>query len=175
MERYGTRMRSTFYYGPWQCNGNFMGQCQRECAAQGRVLKGCMWLADIKYDFQAQTMFLPLPIQAGSRYAIWHCCCDFVPLKTADKEVLRRQWEGATKSIRRRFAEEYGDWPSTGGANWPGHHVRDLKHGGHPTDLGNIFPAQPEIHAVFTKQYPACYAGMAPWNTPGPALPYKDW
>jgi hypothetical protein len=127
-----------------------------------------MWLADIKYDWQAPLM----PLKAGSRYALWHCCCDFPELMSSAGP--RKKWESAIKSLRRKFAEEFGEWPSTGGINWPGHHIHDLKHGGNPTDLGNVFPVRPDIHDVFNRQYPACYAGQAPWNTVGPDLPYRD-
>jgi hypothetical protein len=164
-------LKATFYYGPWQCNRRWMASCQRECAEQGRMLKGCMWLADIKYDWRGPSM----PIQAGSRYALWHCCCDFPKLKPADKEPLRKQWENGRAGLRRKFSEIYGEWPMSGGDNWPGHHIHDLWHGGAPTDLENIIPVQPDIHDVFTKQYPQCYAGSAPWNTVGPDLPYQDW
>lgn len=50
----------------------------------------------------------------------------------------------------------------------------DLQHGGDPTDLANIMPAEPDVHDVFNLQYPQCYAGAAPWNTVGPYLPYTD-
>jgi hypothetical protein len=174
MERYGTSLKSTFYYGPWQCNRNFMSQCQRECTAQGRTLKGCMWLADIKYDFRGQTLLLPIPIQAGSRYAIWHCCCDFPTLSKAQNKALRDEWNARREAIRRQFAREYGDWPSSGGKYWPGHHIQDLWHSGAPVDLANILPTRPDIHDAFGRQYPGCYAGQAPWNTVGPELPYTD-
>jgi len=60
------------------------------------------------------------------------------------------------------------------GKAFPGHHVRDLQHGGDPVDPNNIIPAQPDVHEVFNEQYPACYDGKAPWNTVGPNLPYTD-
>jgi hypothetical protein len=164
----GSTLRATFYYGPWQCNQRWMDSCLRECAAQGHVLMGCMWLADIKYDWQAPMM----PVKAGSRYALWHCCCDFPELTSSAGP--RKKWENAVKSLRRKFAEEFGEWPNTGGVNWPGHHIHDLKHGGNPTDLGNVFPVPPDVHDVFSRQYPACYEGQAPWNTVGPDLPYRD-
>lgn len=166
----GSNLKATFYYGPWQCNRRWMASCQLECAEQGRTLKGCMWLADIKYDWKGAVM----PIQAGSRYALWHCCCDFIPLTKEEKKPLREQWEARMDSLRKRWGDIYGEWPKTGGVNWPGHHIRDLHHGGHPTDLGNIVPVRPDIHAVLNKQYPACYQGSAPWNSVGPDLPYTD-
>ena len=46
----GSTLKATFYYGPWQCNRRWMTSCQRECAEQSLTLRGCMWLADIKYD-----------------------------------------------------------------------------------------------------------------------------
>jgi len=41
-------------------------------------------------------------------------------------------------------------------------------------DPNNVFPARPDVHDLYNKAYPACYAGQAPWNAPGPQLPYKD-
>ncbi|WP_331119503.1 hypothetical protein [Archangium sp.] len=41
-------------------------------------------------------------------------------------------------------------------------------------DPNNVFPAEPFVHDIYTKAYPACYAGQAPWNTVGPNLPYTD-
>ncbi|WP_233261878.1 hypothetical protein [Vitiosangium sp. GDMCC 1.1324] len=58
--------------------------------------------------------------------------------------------------------------------SWPGHHIRDLKHGGNPVDLSNIFPAKPSVHDIYNRAYPACYGGQPPWNTVGPNLPYTD-
>jgi hypothetical protein len=129
-----------------------------------------MWLADIKYDWQGPVM----PLTAGSRYALFHCCCDFPTLKPADKEPLRKRWENAREGLRRKFAEVYGEWPKSGKTHWPGHHIHDLWHGGNPTDLGNIVPVRSDIHEVFNNEYPQCYAGGAPWNTVGPDLPYMD-
>jgi hypothetical protein len=169
-DAYGSGLRATLYYGPWQCNRKWMDSCQRECAEEGHALKGCMWLVDIKYDWQAPAM----PIQAGSRYALWHCCCAYPTLAPAEKKPLRDQWESKMDSLRKKWSEIYGDWPKTGGSNWPGHHIRDLSHGGDPTDLGNIVPVRSDIHGVLNKQYPQCYAGGSPWNAVGPDLPYTD-
>jgi hypothetical protein len=166
----GSALRATFYYGPWQCNERWMTSCRRECAEQGLQLMGCMWLADIKYDWQAPVM----PVKAGSRYALWHCCCSYGVLSKPDKDALRKQWVRSRDSIRREWSRIYGDWPSTGGTKWPGHHMRDLHHGGNPVDLGNIFPTPPDVHDVFNLEYPTCYQGSPPWNTVGPDLPYRD-
>ena len=169
-DAYGSNLRATLYYGPWQCNQRWMQSCQRECAEQGHTLKGCMWLVDIKYDWQAPVM----PIKAGSRYALWHCCCDFPTLPSAENKALRDQWNARRESLRNIWAKIFGDWPKSGTQNWPGHHIRDLHHGGVPTDLGNIVPAPPDIHGMFNEQYPQCYAGGAPWDKVGPDLPYVD-
>lgn len=131
----GGRMKTTLFYGPWQCRQEFMNQCQRECAGHGYPLMGCMWLADLKLDWQGSLFLLPVPTEAGSRYGIYHCCCKF-PTRTKAE--------------------------------------RDLWHGGDPLDPNNIFPVQPDVHDVYTEQYPACYGGTAPWNTVGPNLPYTD-
>lgn len=164
----GSNLRATFYYGPWQCNQRWMDSCQRECAEEGHALKGCMWLADIKYDWQAPVM----PFKAGSRYALWHCCCSYPEI--ASSAGPRKKWESARESLRRKWSEIYGDWPQSGGVKWSGHHMHDLKHGGDPIDLGNIVPAPPGVHEVFNEQYPICYAGGGPWNAVGPDLPYRD-
>jgi hypothetical protein len=85
----GSSLRVTFYYGPWQCNRRWMTSCERECAAEGYALMGCMWLADIKYDWQAPVM----PIKAGSRYALWHCCCNYLmPAPTSTHGVFNKQY-----------------------------------------------------------------------------------
>lgn len=47
----GRRWKAAFYYGPWQCNRRWMDSCRMECAGQGYALKGCMWLADMKMDW----------------------------------------------------------------------------------------------------------------------------
>lgn len=166
----GSSLKATLYYGPWQCNQRWMTACQRECAEEGRTLKGCMWLVDIKYDWQGAVM----PAKAGSRYALWNCCCDSVPLPKAQRELLRDQWDARRESLRQQWAKVFGEWPQSGGSNYPGHHIRDLLHGGAPTELGNLVPVRPDIHSVFNKQYPICYAGGSPWNTVGPDLPYRD-
>lgn len=165
------RFKATFFYGPWQCNQRWMDSCQRECTEKGYALKGCIWLADIKYDYEGRIL---TPVEAGTRYALWHCCCDSPTMLPKDKEPLRKKWENAKKTVRKRWAKIYGDWPKTGTLNWPGHHMDDLQHGGDPTDLANIMPAEPDVHDVFNLQYPQCYAGAAPWNTVGPDLPYTD-
>lgn len=32
-----------------------MTYCERQCAAEGYPLKGCMWLADLKLDWEGTT------------------------------------------------------------------------------------------------------------------------
>jgi hypothetical protein len=147
-----------------------MESCRVECAEEGHTLMGCMWLVDIKYDWQGAVM----PLKAGSRYALFHCCCDYTPFSAAANEALRKQWNAQRKTLRQRWAEVFGAWPTARGINYPGHHIRDLGHGGAPTDLGNIVPVHPDIHEVFNAQYPACYQGSSPWNSVGPDLPYRD-
>jgi hypothetical protein len=170
----GGRMKTTLYYGPWQCRREFMNQCQLECAQQNYKLKGCMWLADIKLDWEGSLIALPLPVEAGSRYGIYHCCCNYPPLPPAKKEVERKRWDRIRTSFRKDWSERFGQWPDEKGKAFPGHHVRDLQHGGDPVDPNNILPAQPDVHVVFNEQYPACYDGQAPWNTVGADLPYTD-
>jgi hypothetical protein len=79
---------------------------------------------------------------------------------------------GAVGSFKPTF---FGNWPLEDGKSWPGHHIRDLLHGGDPTDAENILPAPQGTHDLFNKAYPACYAGVPPWNTVGPHLPYLDY
>ncbi|WP_224362323.1 hypothetical protein [Hyalangium versicolor] len=44
--------KPTFFYGPWQCNQKFMDHCTAQCAAEGYKRMGCIWLADLKLDWQ---------------------------------------------------------------------------------------------------------------------------
>ncbi|WP_240359963.1 hypothetical protein [Pyxidicoccus caerfyrddinensis] len=46
----GGTVKTVIYYGPWQCNAEYMNRCQRRCASEGHTLKGCIWLADVKGD-----------------------------------------------------------------------------------------------------------------------------
>ena len=169
----GGRMKTTLYYGPWQCRREFINQCQMECGASYK-LKGCMWLADIKLDWVGSLVLLPLPVKAGSRYGIYHCCCDYPELSPGDNAARRKEWDRIRKSYRDDWSKKFGEWPGTGGKSWPGHHIRDLQHGGDPVDPNNIIPAEPVVHDIYNRAYPACYAGQAPWNTVGPNLPYTD-
>jgi hypothetical protein len=170
----GGRMKTTLFYGPWQCRREFMNGCQRECASEGHTLKGCMWLADLKFDWEGRLVVLPVPVKAGSRYGIYHCCCNYSELSKEENETQRDIWDAFRASFRDDWSKKFGQWPFENGENWPGHHVRDLKHGGNPVDRNNIIPAQPGVHKVYTKAYPACYGGQSPWNTVGPDLPYTD-
>ncbi|KFA91301.1 hypothetical protein Q664_22935 [Archangium violaceum Cb vi76] len=170
----GGQMKTTLFYGPWQCRRQFVNQCQMECAKESHTLMGCIWLADIKLDWVGSLIVLPVPVKAGSRYGIYHCCCNYPTLPKAVKEVERKRWEKIRDSFRDGWSKKFGEWPVDGGISWPGHHIRDLWHGGNPVDPNNIIPVQPSIHDEFTRAYPACYAGQAPWNTVGPDLPYSD-
>ncbi|WP_434300224.1 hypothetical protein [Corallococcus exiguus] len=167
----GGQLRTTIYYGPWQCSTAFMSRCESKCAAQGLPLMGCMWLADIKGDWQGRYLFMPA--EAGGRLAITHCCCDYP--KVSDGEWRRKTWQSAREGFRRKWSSEFGEWPKTGGGeNWAGHHIFDLAHGGPPTAGGNVIPVPGDVHTVFTNEYPACYAPGGKWLTPGPERPYAD-
>lgn len=170
----GGRMKTTLFYGPWQCRREFMRTCQRECVQQGHQLMGCIWLADIKLDWEGRLVIPPFPVKAGGRYGIFYCCCDYPKLPKATKELGRRRWDNIRKSFREKWRKKFGEWPAEGESFWPGHHIRDLWHGGDPVDPNNILPVHPGVHKVFNDQYPACYDGKAPWNTVGPNLPYTD-
>jgi hypothetical protein len=128
-----------------------------------------MWLADLKLEWQGA-----LRIQAGGRYAITHCCCNYPTSTPAETAALREQWNDVRTSFRQDWSRKFGGWPLEKGKHWPGHHIRDLGHGGHPTDPNNVLPTPPSIHDVFSDAYPVCYAGGAPWNMVGPELPYTD-
>ncbi len=170
----GGRMKTTLFYGPWQCRREFMRTCQRECVQQGHQLMGCMWLADIKLDWEGRLVIPPLPVKAGSRFGIFHCCCDYTTLPKAVKETERKRWDNIRESFREEWSKRFGKWPAEGDNFWPGHHIWDLSHGGNPVDPNNILPVPPDVHGEFGRKYPACYAGRAPWNTVGPNLPYTD-
>lgn len=169
----GGQWKAAFYYGPWQCNRRWMDSCRMECAGQGYALKGCMWLADMKLDWKGQIV-PPVRVDSGGRLAIYHCCCDYPQVSPMQNRALREQWKNQTKTLRKRWGEKFGEWPKSGEDHWPGHHLRDLFHGGDPTDLNNILPTPKGTHGVFNEQYPICYAGGSPWNTVGPDLPYSD-
>ncbi|ATB31172.1 hypothetical protein [Melittangium boletus] len=170
----GGRMKTTLYYGPWQCRREFMNGCQKQCASEGHPLKGCMWLADLKFDWEGRLILLPVSVKAGSRYGIHHCCCDYPELSPVDNATRRKQWEKFRESYREGWSKKFGAWPEESEVSWPGHHIRDLKHGGNPVDPNNLFPAKPSVHDLYNRAYPACYSGQSPWNTVGPDLPYTD-
>lgn len=167
----GGTVRFALYYGPWSCSAGQYARCERRCAAEGHVpLLGCIWLADIKGDWTGR--WAALPAEAGGRLAITHCCCSFPETKSAN---LRRAWNNARKGYRNEWAREFGEWPKVpGGDMWPGHHIRDLMHGGHPTARDNVLPVPPAVHEVINEAYPACYASEARWRTIGPDRPYAD-
>lgn len=167
-------MKTTLFYGPWQCRREFMRSCQAQCTRAGHPLRGCLWLADLKFDWEGQVLVLPVPVSAGSRYGIFHCCYDHPTLPKATKEAARKNWDRIRDSFREDWSKRFGQWPSEAGTSWPGHHIWDLWHDGDPVDPNNIIPVQPHIHEDFNRAYPACYSGQAPWNTPGADLPYRD-
>lgn len=99
-------------------------------------------------------------------------CCAYP--EVGDAEAVRRVWNNARRGFRRQWGEEFGAWPQTQGANWPGHHIHDLLHGGHPTAPSNILPVPPAVHQVINEAYPACYRRGGQWSTVGPDRPYVD-
>lgn len=167
----GGTVKTVIYYGPWQCNAEYMNRCQRRCASEGHTLKGCIWLADVKGDWQGRFAFLPA--EAGGRLALTHCCCDYPTV--SDTQARRDIWKNARDGFRNEWAREFGAWPKSGsGDHWPGHHIFDLWHGGDPTAPGNVLPVPTEVHKVINDAYPACYAGGSQWSNVGFDRPYVD-
>ncbi|NVJ04087.1 hypothetical protein HUW63_02360 [Myxococcus sp. AM001] len=167
----GGTVQTTIYYGPWLCNAALLARCARRCVAEGHVpLLGCIWLADIKGDWQGR--FMALPAAAGGRLAVTHCCCDY-PTVT-DLQRRRSTWNNARPGFRETWGREFGAWPQSGGRNWPGHHIFDLLHGGHPTAPANVLPVPQLVHDVFNGAYPACYSRGGRWSAAGPDRPYVD-
>jgi hypothetical protein len=164
----GGRMKTTFFYGPWPCRREFMNRCQLECVGKSYPLKGCMWLADLGFEWEGSLFLLPVPVEAGSRYG------SYTELSKQETRAQRDKWESRRNTFRQEWSKKFGEWPAETGKAWPGHHVRDLKHGGDPVDPNNVFPAQPSVHDVYTREYPGCYDGQAPWNKVGTDLPYTD-
>lgn len=148
--------------------------CQKECVGRGHRLMGCIWLADIKMEWEGALVVPPVPVESGGRLAITHCCCNYPALMPKETEELRRQWKNAREPFREEWGKKFGAWPTEGGKFWPGHQIHDLGHGGHPTDPNNILPTSPEVHDVFSKAYPGCYEGVAPWRRAGSYWPYTD-
>lgn len=164
-------LRKTLYYGPWRCRQVWLDECQSKCAARKLASMGCIWVADIKTELHAVDGIIP--VEAGGRLAVTHCCCDY-PLAT-DLEKRRSQWDNSRERYRRRWIDEYGAWPTTGtGDNWPGHHVFDLRHGGEPAVFGEVIPVPPDTHSLINSAYPQCYSGKGGWNIAGPDWPYSE-
>lgn len=63
-----------------------MRYCENSCAGKGHTLQGCIWLADVKMDFEGTV------IRTGGRYGITHCCCNYTPTSPAQTDALRRRW-----------------------------------------------------------------------------------
>ena len=167
----GGTIQTTIYYGPWQCSAAWMARCERQCASQRHALMGCIWLADIKGEWQGRFAFLPA--EAGGRLALTHCCCDYPTV--SDVQARRDVWKSAREGFRNTWSREFGAWPKpNGGEHWPGHHIFDLWHGGNPTAPSNVIPVPPEVHKVINDAYPACYAGGTQWSTVGVDRPYVD-
>jgi len=165
----GTR-RTTIYYGPWQCTAAWLEECSGKCAGQGAQSLGCIWIADIKFDWEREVG--PVPIAGGGRLAITHCCCNYATVSAKDG---REQWERGREGFRKGWSDEFGPWPKDAtGDSWPGHHIRDLQHGGLPLGPDNVLPTPLDVHSVLTRQYGLCYAGGSRWAQPGPAKPYAD-
>jgi hypothetical protein len=44
-----------------------MRYCRDKCGSSGHALQGCMWVADLKMDFDG------FVLDTGTRYAFMHC------------------------------------------------------------------------------------------------------
>jgi hypothetical protein len=158
----GGQFRTVIYYGPWSCRAEQMRYCQAQCGGSGHALQGCMWLADLKMDFGG------FVLNAGTRYAFTHCCCNYSALSPAATQAARSQWDNIRVNFRNRWAERFGAWPAdANGMPWQGHHVHDLWHGGIPTDWNNILPMPDDIHRTLCRLYNQCYANGRPEYHPG--------
>lgn len=77
--------------------------------------------------------------------------------------------------FRRQWANRFGTWPTdTTGTPYEGHHVRDLWHGGNPTDWDNIIPFPQDLHQQLPAAYKQCYANNPPWTRTGVDYPYGE-
>ncbi|RKH50020.1 hypothetical protein D7V93_31085 [Corallococcus llansteffanensis] len=165
----GGQFRTVIYYGPWQCSAQLMNYCQEKCAGSGHVLQGCMWLADVKMDFQGTL------VRAGSRFGMTRCCCNYATLTPGQNAASRDRWDNIREGFRNRWAERFGAWPGeANGKPYQGHHIRDLKHGGNPTDWDNIIPFPKDIHDTLNGLYNQCYANEPPWTSTGVDYPYGE-
>ncbi|WP_253895012.1 MULTISPECIES: hypothetical protein [Corallococcus] len=165
----GGQFRTVIHYGPWQCSSQLMTYCQEKCAGSGHVLQGCMWLADVKMDFEG-TM-----VRAGSRFGLTQCCCNYGTLSPLQTEAARGRWKNIREGFRGQWAERFGAWPAeANGKPFEGHHIRDLWHGGNPTDWDNILPFPKDIHQDLFGLYNQCYANEPPWTQVGPDHPYGE-
>jgi hypothetical protein len=126
-----------------------------------------MWLADINFDFEGRIM------QAGSRFGMTHCCCNYGMLSPSANKASRDSWDNMRDSFRESWARRFGQWPiDPDGVPYQGHHVHDLWHGGNPTDWDNIIPFPRDLHKQLPALYNQCYANSPPWNSPGVSYPY---
>lgn len=169
----GGQRQTAIYYGPWQCTARWLQDCSAKCAREGHQSMGCIWIADIKYDWQGAVG--PLPAAAGGRLAITHCCCDWPTAPPTSTQKARAEWSRGREKFREQWSNEVaGEWPNGPDRFWDGHHIRDLLHGGDPLDPDNVLPVPPEVHGILGKEYLACYAGGGRWAQPGHERPYAE-
>ncbi len=165
----GGQFQTVIFYGPWQCSSHLMEYCRSKCSGSGHALQGCMWLADVKMDFQGTVM------RVGSRYGMTHCCCNYPTLAPAQTNAARGQWNSMRSEFRNQWSNRFGAWPTEAtGTPYEGHHVRDLWHGGNPTDWDNIIPFPQDLHQQLPGAYKQCYANNPPWTSAGVDYPYGE-
>lgn len=165
----GGQFRTVIFYGPWQCSSQLMNYCREKCAGSGHVLQGCMWLADVKMDFQGTL------VRAGSRFGMANCCCNYGTLSPSQNETARDRWNNSRVGFREEWAKHFGAWPTeSSGRPYEGHHIRDLWHGGNPTDWENLIPFPKDIHQTLFGLYNQCYANEPPWTSVGMDYPYGE-
>lgn len=128
-------MRTTIFYGPWQCRQTWLDECSAKCGSQGHSSLGCIWIADLKVEVEG------LFVRGGSKLAFTQCCCN--KPKAVDRKDRRDIWEDGRADYRKGWAKQYGEWPRDESGNWPGHHIDDS-----PTAVTHC-----EMYFLFRRQF----------------------
>ena len=171
--RLGLIVKQSLKFGPQGCDPKVFAKCKAEC---GDSFKGCIHVADIKLEQQGIGNRGTRTIEYWDHY---YCCCN---KKCGDLNKRRKRWESGRRKFRILWGTLHpgGGWPvdPKTGQNWPGHHVKPLYACGDPESITNVIPVPPDIHTKLHGKngYPACEAGKAPYNAPGPPRgPWDPW